>query len=277
MGGLFFVPIAILVFFLFTSGKNSLSVLTVAITAGFMLVGFIDDFLKIKLKRNEGLTALQKLLFQIAISIIASYFAFDSGLCFIYLPFTDKALNVGFFSIPINVIVFVATVNSVNLTDGLDGLCASTASVFLTAIAMLILLQINSSQASYIIKDEYVNLSLFSICMVGALIGYLLFNTSKASVFMGDSGSLAIGGVISSVCIFSGNTLFIPILGVCFLFSSLSVIIQVFYFKKTGKRVFLMAPFHHHLQEKGYSENKIRYVYSLITALISLILIVIYC
>ena len=277
MGGLFFVPVAIVVFLMFSSGERFYSVLTVAITLAFLLVGFIDDFLKIKLKRNEGLTPLQKLLFQIAISLIASYVALKGGLDFIYLPFTKRKVSVGLFSIPLNVLVFIATVNSVNLTDGLDGLCASTSTVVFLATAILIALQINVSPSSYIIKEEYYNLSLFSVSMVGALLGYLLFNFPKASVFMGDSGSLAVGGAISSVCILSGNTLYIPILGICFLASSLSVIIQVIYFKKTKKRVFLMAPIHHHFQERGYSESKICYAYFLITLILSLILILFYC
>ena len=233
--------------------------------------------MKIKFHKNEGLTPLQKILFQLSISIIASYFAYESGVNFFYLPFTNKSISVGVLSIPINVLIFVATVNSVNLTDGLDGLCASVSAVVLTAIPIIILLQMNGDFISYIVSEEYKNLSLLCFSTVGALLGYLFFNTHKASVFMGDSGSLALGGIVSSACIFTGNALLIAVIGICYLVTSLSVIIQVIYYKKTGKRVFLMSPLHHHFQEKGYSEAKISYAYSLITAIISIILIFSYC
>ncbi len=276
MGGVFFVLSATAVFLIFTSGRNRLGVLALAITIGFMAVGFIDDFLKIKLNRNEGLTALQKLLFQIGISLIASFFAYESGLDFLYLPFTDKKLSISYFSIPLNALVFVATVNSVNLTDGLDGLCGSVSLVFFLAMSVIIVLQIESYQSFYLIKEEYENLSLLSSCMAGAMVGYLLFNTSKASVFMGDTGSLAIGGAISSISIFSGNTLLIPVMGICYVLSSLSVIIQVVYYKKTNKRLFLMAPLHHHYQKLGFSEAKISYAYAVVTAVIGLATIISY-
>ena len=276
MGGVFFVLSATAVFLIFTSGRNRLGVLALAITIGFMAVGFIDDFLKIKLNRNEGLTALQKLLFQIGISLIASFFAYESGLDFLYLPFTDKKLSISYFSIPLNALVFVATVNSVNLTDGLDGLCGSVSLVFFLAMSVIIVLQIESYQSFYLIKEEYENLSLLSSCMAGAMVGYLLFNTSKASVFMGDTGSLAIGGAISSISIFSGNTLLIPVMGICYVLSSLSVIIQVVYYKKTKKRLFLMAPLHHHYQKLGFSEAKISYAYAFVTAVIGLATIISY-
>lgn len=276
MGGVFFVLSATAVFLIFTSGKNRLGVLALAITLGFMAVGFIDDFLKIKLNRNEGLTALQKLLFQIGISLIASFFAYESGLDFLYLPFSDKKLNIGLISIALNALVFVATVNSVNLTDGLDGLCGSVSLVYFLCISLVIILQIESYESIYLVKDEYKNLSLLSSCMAGAMIGYLVFNTSKASVFMGDTGSLAIGGAISSISIFSGNTLLIPVMGICYVISSLSVIIQVIYYKKTKKRVFLMSPLHHHFQKLGFSEAKISYAYAFVTLVIGAVLIINY-
>lgn len=276
MGGVFFIISACVAFLIFTSGKNRLSILALAITLAFMIVGFIDDFLKIKLNKNEGLTALQKLLFQIGISLLASFFAYESGLDFLYLPFTDKKVYLGLFSILLNAVVFIATVNSVNLTDGLDGLCASVSKVSFLVLAILILLQIKIHGNLYLIKDEYENLSLFSLATSGAMVGYLLFNTQKASVFMGDTGSLAIGGAISSISIFSGNALLLPVVGVCFVASSLSVIIQVIYFKKTKKRVFLMSPIHHHFQKKGYSEAKISYAYELITMLLGVITIICY-
>ena len=276
MGGIFFVIASVITYFIFSNAKNRLSVIVVAITLGFTLVGFIDDFIKIKFKENKGLTAGQKLFFQIVVSLIASYIAFDSGLDFIYLPFTSRELHLGWFSVILNAFVFIATVNSVNLTDGLDGLCSSVSIVYFLGLTLLIILQISSKSFNYIIKEEYQNLSLLSICFFGALLGYLAFNSPKASVFMGDTGSLSIGGAISSISVFSGNALYLPIAGICFLISSLSVIIQVLYFKKTKKRVFLMAPIHHHFQKKGLSESKISYLYFLITAITFAVLLLNY-
>ena len=276
MGGVFFILSSSLAFLIVKGENNRLSILALAITIAFMTVGFIDDFIKIKFKRNEGLTAIQKILFQTAISLIASFFAFESGIDFLYLPFSTKALNMGVFSILVNSFIFIATVNSVNLTDGLDGLCSSVSVVYFIAIAVIVYLQINSSSATYIISAEYKNLSLYAVCIAGCLIGYLLFNTPKASVFMGDTGSLALGGAIASISIFSANSLYIPVIGVCFLASAVSVIIQVFYYKKTIKRVFLMAPIHHHFQMKGYLESKISFTYFFITLVISLLVIIAY-
>ena len=276
MGGLFFMIASTVLVFIFSSGKNRLGVLALSISLAFMLVGFIDDFIKIKFRKNEGLTARQKLTFQIVISLIASYFAYESGLDFLYLPFTAKKVTLGVFSIFVNALIFVATVNAVNLTDGLDGLCASVSAVYFTVIAIVILLQIKLNNELYVVITEYKNVSLYSIILAGSMLGYLLFNTQKASVFMGDTGSLAIGGAISSISIFTGNTLFIPVLGVCFVLSAITVIIQVLHYKRTKNRVFLMAPIHHHFQKLGYSEGKISYAYFLITLVLGLTVIICY-
>lgn len=276
MGGLFFIVGGVFTFLIFNGVNDRLANLTIAITLGFMVVGFIDDFLKIKYKHNEGLSAIQKLVFQLLVSIIASYFAYQSGLDFLYLPFSKVKVSLGVYVIFLNVFVFIATVNSVNLTDGLDGLCASVSLFVLLAFAVLIILQSSVFEVAYVNQNEYLSLGLLSICLAGGLFGYLVFNTNRASIFMGDTGSLSLGGAISTIAVLSGNTLLIPVVGICYLFSSVSVIIQVLHYKKTKKRVFLMAPIHHHFQEKGYSEGKITFVYSFITALISLISIVIF-
>ncbi len=275
MGGILFILGSIIAFLIFNKSSSRLTNLTVAVTLGFCIVGFLDDFIKIKFKRNEGLTAMQKFVFQTVISLIASYFAYDTGLNFQYLPFTTVKIPLGLFVIFINALVFVATVNSVNLTDGLDGLCASVSSVVFIAFGVIILLQANQF-SSFINLSEYGSLALYSFSLSGALLGYLVFNTNKASVFMGDTGSLSIGGALSTVAILSGNTFYIPILGVFYLVSTLSVIIQVVKFKRTGKRVFLMAPLHHHFQQKGYSEGKISYAYTFITLIISAFAVAVY-
>lgn len=275
MGGLFFTLSAILIYAVFCGFDFGVSTVTVAITLGFMCVGLIDDFLKIKNDRNLGLKPYQKIIFQLVISIIASVYAYNSGIDFVYIPFTFKRLYLGLWCIPIYVFIFIATVNCVNLTDGLDGLAAGVSSVYATAISVIITLQISASPSIYVKLVEYENLTKLYACYTGALLGYLLFNVSKASVFMGDTGSLSLGGLIASGSVLSGNSLNIAVLGVFFVFSGISVILQVIYFKRTGKRIFLMSPLHHHFQHKGYSESKICYAYSFITALISALFIVI--
>jgi tRNA dimethylallyltransferase len=143
----------------FSKQNNKLSIITILIVIGFMIIGFLDDYLKIKLKENKGLSVLQKLIFVISVSLIASFIAYDSGLSFLYLPFTNKKLNIGYFTIILNTIVFVATVNSVNLTDGLDGLCSSVSATFFIALSILILLEISYDKSLYIVVSEYKNLT----------------------------------------------------------------------------------------------------------------------
>lgn len=276
MGGIIFIIPSVISFFVFSSGDKWLACFVIAVTLAFMLVGFLDDFLKIKFKKNEGLTPTQKILFQIAISIIASLVAYKSGHFHLNLPFTKINVNFGVFSILINVLVFVSTVNAVNLTDGLDGLCASVSAINLLYFGVLILLQLNAFNGIYINFSEYHNLSLFAFSVFGGLLGYLVFNTSKASVFMGDTGSLALGGVVSGLAVITGNAFHVIFVGVFYLLSALSVIIQVLYYKKTKKRVFLMAPLHHHFQEKGHCESKIAFCYSFITLIIALCLMLVY-
>ena len=141
-------------------------------------------------------------------------------------------------------------------------------------INIISLIEIYKNQNSYVQIIEYQNLFIYSFSVVGALLGFLIFNTNKASVFMGDTGSLMLGGVISIVSIFTGNSLYIPILGIIYLITSLSVIIQVIYFKKTKKRIFLMSPLHHHFQKLNFTESKISYLYTLMTIVIGLIIII---
>lgn len=274
MGGVFFTLAVVITFLIFRKGFSKISIMALTISLGFFVVGFLDDFIKIKYKRNLGLTAIQKTVFMLAVSIIASIFSYTQGLDFVFLPFVNKTVNLGFLSVILNLFVFLATVNGANLTDGLDGLCASVSAIIFIVFAVLIYLQTVYHNNLYLSIKEYENLILFSVVFAGALIGYLLFNVNKASVFMGDTGSLTIGGAISTVAIFSGNTLYIPFVAITFVFSVVSVIIQVIYYKKTKKRVFKMAPFHHHLQLVGKTEWQISYIYTLITLIISIILII---
>ncbi len=266
MGGLFFILPSTLIFIIFGGLKNNLSVVCLSIGLAYLIVGFLDDFIKIKFNKNEGLKPYQKIIFQIAIAIMAGVYGYKNGFSTFYVPFLLTQVNVGIFAIPIITIIFLAITNSVNLTDGLDGLAGQVSLVYFVFLIILMSVQYQSSNIIYISLEQYHGLTLLSASLIGAILGFLLFNVSKAKVFMGDTGSLSLGGFIGAISIFSLNSFFIPILGIMFVLSSISVIIQVLYFKKTKKRVFLMAPIHHHFQLKGYSETQIGYVYALTTA-----------
>lgn len=270
MGGIGFISVTALLYF-FCIGKKGIPLVTLLIFIIYGVIGFFDDFIKIKYKRNDGLTPVQKIVLQVLAAFIAVGFAVYQGLTVVYIPFTKKLVDLGYWFIPFGIFVFLATTNCVNLTDGLDGLAASTSSITLTVIAVIVILQTKTLSGYYLQKVEYEGLALLSITTAGALIGYLLYNANKASIFMGDTGSLSLGGLIASVFTFSGNALYIPLVGLCFVLSGTSVILQVAYYKKTKKRIFLMAPLHHHFQHKGYTEYKIVVWYSVITLTLGLI------
>lgn len=276
MGGLLIVIPAVLVFGLLSGFKGRLSLVSTIIGVSFMFVGFLDDLLKVKNKDNQGLTPYQKIIFQLVISLIAGIFVYKNGLTIAFIPFYKDYVDFGIFVIPLTSLVFIAITNSVNLTDGLDGLASGSVGAYLISIVTLILAEINTFLFLYYDVDEFYYLIMLSVCLLGGIFGFLLFNTNKASIFMGDTGSLSLGGFLGAISIFSSNVLFIPVIGVIFVFSSVSVIIQVIHFKRTGKRVFLMTPFHHHLELKGYSEAKISYVYSFVTGIMGIICIIFY-
>lgn len=275
MGGLSFILSAIAVFFVFCKAYPIATAAAVIFLA-YSLVGFIDDLLKVRFSKNQGLTALQKIIFQLGVSLIVAVFCVYMGITNVYIPFTGRLVNLGLWSVPLNVLVFIATTNCVNLTDGLDGLCSTTSMIFMLGAAALIGAQLNKLSDYYIVKEEYSALIALAISCAGSLLGFLLFNTNKAQIFMGDTGSLGLGAVISSIMIFSGNTLYIPIMGIIYVISGLSVIIQVLVYKRTKKRVFKMAPFHHHLQQNGHSEAKIAFIYAFITVICSLSCVLVY-
>lgn len=258
MGGLAFICAIIIVGLCLLGVNNGQANLTFAITAGFTVVGFLDDFLKIYRKENEGLKPYQKILFQIAIAAVAAVYCYKNGLTKLNVPFGGGFyVDISWGIIPLVIFIFLATVNCVNLTDGLDGLAGGTSSAYLLVIGIMLCLQ---------------NVSFAPLCFVGvgALAAFLVFNTNKAAIFMGDTGSLALGGFIACVSVFSGNSLYIPLVGIMFVISGISVIVQVIYYKRTRKRVFLMAPLHHHFQMKGYTECKISYVYFMLTAVVGI-------
>ncbi len=266
MGGLFFVPTAAAVALLFSSAEGFRTVLVVcSVGMAFMAVGFLDDFIKIRLKRNEGLKPYQKILFQLAVALVASLYAYYSGQTSLVIPFWGRSVSAGLWVLPLAMFVFVATSNCVNLTDGLDGLAGGVSFIYFLMTALIIVIE---EGCGFFEADD---MAVVCVCLAGSLIGFLCFNTNKASVFMGDTGSLALGGLVAAVGLFSKNMLFIPIVGAVFVMSGVSVIIQVLVYKKTRRRVFLMAPVHHHFQMKGFSESKIAFAYKTVTLLLGLV------
>lgn len=254
MGGLAFLPAACLSALLLVRGKDRLFFVTLTIGAAFCLVGFLDDFLKVRRHENGGLTPAQKLFFQLAVSVIASLYAVKSGYTLLYFPFSSFSLDLGWGMFPLAVFVFLATVNCVNLTDGLDGLASSSCLSFFLCFALLLVKQ-----------GEFSTLSPVCVALSGALLSFLLFNTNRANVFMGDTGSLSLGGFAAAIGIFTGNLLFVALIGFVFVVSGVSVIAQVLFFKWKKRRILPMAPAHHTFQKMGFSEAKISYAYGFIT------------
>ncbi len=262
MGGLAFILAASVVAFAANGTANKPFLVTLAVGIGYLAVGFLDDFLKKARGNNLGLRPYQKIIFQFAVAVMAGIYCCLEGLTVVKIPYTSVEFDLGWGMLPLAVLVLIATVNSVNLTDGLDGLAGSVSAVFFAVVGGLVLLQEQDS-----------GIPNLCFCLTGALLAFLVFNVNRASVFMGDTGSLSLGGFAACAALFSGNALVIPIVGVMFVLSSISVIIQVIYYKKTGKRIFLMAPIHHHFQEKGHSEGKIAYIYSVITVILGISLL----
>ncbi len=268
MGGIcIFIP-AIAVAFLFARGET-VFLFSAAVTLAYLIVGFLDDFLKIKYRHNEGLKPYQKILFQLIIAVIGALFAYRNGLDFIHLPFSRKTVFLGKWILPLFAVAFLSVTNSVNLTDGLDGLAGCVGFVYLIIMGMVISVQA-AGAATRVGLDS---LLLISFATAGALLAFLCFNFHPAQIFMGDTGSMALGGLIGCVSMFSGNCLYMLILGIMFVLSSISVIIQVAWYKRTKRRVFRMAPMHHHLQMCGMQEGKITFLYAAITLILGVALL----
>lgn len=265
-GVIFILPLVILSFFIL-GRQTPLSVIIVVSGVGYALIGLLDDCLKIRGGKNMGLHAYQKVIGQGGIAVLVAYFFISANPTGrIFLPFFNEYINIGGSGIFIlTLIVLVATTNSVNLTDGLDGLAGSVSVAYF--IFLYILIAVIGAAGEVAVFGHIIAIT------VGGLSAFLLFNTKKASVFMGDTGSLFLGSVIAAVSLFSNFGLVILLLGIMFVWSALTVIIQVLYFKITkGRRVFLMTPYHHHLEKKGYTESKIVAIYVTITVIMGVIL-----
>ncbi|MEG1711042.1 MAG: phospho-N-acetylmuramoyl-pentapeptide-transferase [Clostridia bacterium] len=279
MGGLSFLFAFFIGSVLLIKKEYSLSIFTLVITFAYAVVGFLDDYIKVRYKRNLGLTAIQKLIVQLAIATIASIYVYTNSYIgtIINIPFTSIEFDIKFFIIPLTILSFLGGTNGVNLTDGLDGL-ASSVTITVTSV-MCVLTMFSAVDAENCgmtqLSVEYINMATINAIMAGSLAAFLIFNCNTALVFMGDTGSMALGAFVVCSCVFTKNTLLIIVLGVMYVISALSSMLQVVYFKLTkGKRLFLMAPLHHHLQMKGLSETRVDVIYTSITVVIGILLII---
>ena len=265
MGGLVFLTAVVITSLLYIRDYPRI-IPVLFMTVGFGIIGFLDDYIKIVMKRSEGLNPVQKLIGQFVITGIFVYYLVCSGEVgtSMLVPFTGGFehgiyLNLGILFIPFVFFVVLGTDNGVNFTDGLDGLCTSVTilvATFLTIISI----------------GENSGISPITGAVVGSLLGFLLFNVYPAKVFMGDTGSLALGGFVASSAFMMQMPLFIPIIGLIYLVEVLSVIMQVSYFKAThGKRIIRMAPIHHQFELGGWSETRVVAVFSIVTALLCLV------
>jgi len=251
MGGIIFLLAIILT----TVGVGSFldlfttyTIVLLLVLVGFGLIGLLDDSLKVVFKRNLGLTSLQKLIGQIVIAVLA-YFLLGLFATTLTIPFTDWTIDLGIFYVAFLIFWLVGFSNAVNLTDGLDGLVAGTASIAFAAFGVIALFQ------------EQADIALFAFAVTGALLGFLLFNANPAKVFMGDTGSLALGGALAMVSVLVKAELLLLLIGLVFVIETLSVILQVGSFKLRKKRIFKMSPIHHHFELSGWSEWKVVLVF----------------
>ncbi len=259
MGGIIFLLTLIFAsFFLFESEKT-LAIFAIIVTFSYALLGFLDDFIKVHYLQNAGLKPYQKIVGQVGIALIVSIFVYLSGRT--SLSFFNLTFDIDFWIIPFVILVLVATTNSVNLTDGLDGLAGGVSFVYILVFGV-ILACLGGLQMQ--------NMAMLCFGLCGGLLGYLMCNCFPAKIFMGDTGSLALGGFIACTAVLSGQELLLPIMGFMFVLSAVSVIIQVLHYKRTKKRVFLMTPLHHHFEKKGVHENRIVVVYIVVTTALSI-------
>lgn len=260
MGGIIILISIILTSLLFLK-DNMDGMAVLFVTVGFGIIGFVDDFIKVVMKRSLGLRAYQKIIAQLIITGFFGYYLLNSTNIGtkIIVPFSGgMEIDLGLWFIPFLIFAMLGTVNAVNLTDGLDGLASSV--TVLTATFFTI---VSWGENSSILP--------IGAAVVGSLLGFLLFNSHPAKVFMGDTGSLALGGFVVSTAFILKMPLFIIIVGFIYVVEALSVILQVGYFKMTRKRIFKMAPIHHHFELSGWTETKVVSVFCIVTAVMCLI------
>lgn len=263
MGGIMIILAAAFTAWRFSSSPQTWMMILAMV--GFGVIGLLDDGIKIIKKRNLGLTARQKLMFQVIVAVLFYLALYAHGWHFqLDLPFVAQPLSLGIFYLPFLAFFMVGFSNAVNITDGLDGLASGTAAIAFAAFAFL---------AWW--NSEW-NVSVFAMAVVGALLGFLVYNRHPAKVFMGDTGALALGGALSAVAVLTRTEFWLLLIGGVFVLETLSVMIQVFSFQTFGRRVFKMSPLHHHFELVGWSEWKVVSVFWGATAAFSAVALMLY-
>ena len=258
MGGVLII-IAILITGLTRSNVSSDMVIGLLCVVGFGFVGFVDDFIIIKMKRSLGLKPWQKIVMQFALALYVSYYQYSSSPSATQLikPFTDAVINLVPFYIPVMTFMIVGIVNAVNLTDGLDGL-ASGVTVIVAGFFMIFATSISNT-----------DVAVLAAATVGACIGFLGFNAYPAKIFMGDTGSMALGGAVTAFAILTNSMMVFVLVGGIYFAEALSVMLQVGYYKLTKKRIFKMAPIHHHFEQCGWPETKVVFTFWIVTMVLA--------
>ena len=258
MGGVLII-IAILITGLTRSNISSDMVIGLICVVGFGFVGFVDDFIIIKMKRSLGLKPWQKIVMQVALALYVSYYQYSSSpsATQLIIPFTDAVINLGPLYVPIMTFMIVGIVNAVNLTDGLDGL-ASGVTLIVATFFMIFAASISNT-----------DVAVLAAATVGACIGFLGFNAYPAKIFMGDTGSMALGGAVTAFAILTNSMLLFVLVGGIYFAEAISVMLQVTYYKLTKKRIFKMAPIHHHFEQCGWPETKVVFTFWIVTVVLA--------
>lgn len=279
MGGLMILSGVIISSLLWANLSSIYVWVILLVTMGFGLIGFYDDYLKVTKQSDKGFSGKVRLLLEFIIACFACYAImsagkepFSSSLTFPF--FKDLLLNLGWFFVPFGAFVIVAAGNAVNLTDGLDGLAIVPVMIAAASFGMIAYLSGNAIFAGYL-QIHFVQgtgeIAVLCGALIGAGLGFLWFNAPPAAIFMGDTGSLALGGMIGAIAVATKHEIVLVIIGGLFVMEALSVIIQVASFKMTGKRVFAMAPIHHHFEKKGWTESQVVIRFWIISVLLALI------
>ncbi len=294
MGGLLIIVATIIPYAIFSSfGGRSVGVLVAML--GCALIGFVDDYLSVIRRRSLGLRGRYKMLGQVVISIgiclIASYEGISTRL---FIPIVDTHVELGVLWYPLVFLIVLGASNAVNLTDGLDGLAAGTTTIAMLAFTAMCVIGFQVGQRALVVPSENqpvtgpglfdlqqqtsqtLDMAILAAALLGACVGFLWFNSYPAEVFMGDTGSLALGGALAGFAIFTKTELLLPLIGGIFVAEAASVIIQVISFRRFGRRVFLMAPIHHHFEMKAWSETKIMFRFLIVASIFAAIAFVLY-
>lgn len=265
MGGIIFI-IALVVTVLVWSRLSDEVILALCMVLGFGFIGLLDDLIKVVFKRPLGLTARQKMAGQILLSVILVYTGANvmGRGTELVVPLTGMKWQLGSLYYLLAVVLVVGTTNAVNLTDGLDGLAAGITFLVYLGYVIICLLAVNNPP---VLGFNYNDLAVFAAALVGGCLAFLFFNRYPAKIFMGDTGSLALGGGIAALAVLTKTELVLPVLGGVYVLETLSVILQVLSFRLTGKRIFRMAPLHHHFELLGWNEKKVVYSFWGVAAL----------